>query len=57
MGDVNEGNAFPYEKTLLNTIVKNAKETKVIKYFKFIIYNLCCSIVGIEYLVYNIENI
>lgn len=30
MSDVNEGNAFPYEKTLLNTIVKNAKETKVI---------------------------
>jgi len=30
MGDVNEENAFPYEKTLLNTIVKNAKETKVI---------------------------
>jgi len=38
MSDVNEENAFPYEKTLLNTIVKNAKETKVIKYFKFKIY-------------------
>lgn len=29
MVDVNEDNTFPYEKTLLNTIVKNTKETKV----------------------------
>ncbi|XP_025199624.1 serine/threonine-protein kinase greatwall [Melanaphis sacchari] len=28
MADVNTENVFPYEKTLLNTIVKNAKETK-----------------------------
>lgn len=28
----NEENAFSYEKTLLNTIVKNTKETKVMKY-------------------------
>lgn len=28
----NEENAFTYEKTLLNTIVKNTKETKVMKY-------------------------
>lgn len=31
MTDINEENAFPFEKTLLNTIVKNTKETKVIK--------------------------
>lgn len=28
----NEENAFTYEKTLLNSIVKNTKETKVMKY-------------------------
>lgn len=39
MADVNAENAFPYEKTLLNTIVKNAKETKVKKkMFKFNLY-------------------
>lgn len=31
MADVNEENTFPYEKTLLNSIVKNTQETKVIK--------------------------
>lgn len=35
MADVNAENAFPYEKTLLNTIVKNAKETKVKKNVQF----------------------
>jgi len=34
MADVNAESAFPYEKTLLNTIVKNAKETKVKKLLK-----------------------
>lgn len=33
MADTIEENVFPYEKTLLNTIIKNTKETKVIKYF------------------------
>lgn len=31
MTAINEENAFPFEKTLLNTIVKNTKETKVNK--------------------------
>lgn len=31
MTAINEENAFPFEKTLLNTIVKNTKETKVIE--------------------------
>lgn len=29
MTTINEENAFQFEKTLLNTIVKNTKETKV----------------------------
>lgn len=29
MTAINEENAFPFEKTLLNTIVKNTKGTKV----------------------------
>lgn len=33
MTNTNEDNVFLYEKTLLNTIIKNTKETKVIKYF------------------------
>lgn len=38
MADINEENAFPYEKTLLNTIVKNTKETKVMmKYIDYLI--------------------
>lgn len=33
MAHTNEENVFPYEKTLLNTIVKNTKETKVIQFY------------------------
>lgn len=29
--NINNEHVFPYEKTLLNTIVKNTKETKVMK--------------------------
>jgi len=35
MVDVNEENAFTFEKTLLNTIVKHTKETKVTKFYKY----------------------
>lgn len=37
MAHTNEENVFPYEKTLLNTIVKNTKETKVIQFFQYIV--------------------
>jgi len=46
MADVNVEHAFPYEKTLLNTIIKNAKETKVKKKK---VYNL-----NLTYIVLNI---